>query len=56
MKIPKISITVAKTGPAENAGSPPSFFSITGKLAPKRTEIRTMMANAKLTIKLSQIC
>ena len=52
MKIPKISINVAKKGPAEKAGSRPIFFNNIGTQEPKKTDSTTTKPKDKLTIKL----
>ena len=50
--MPRISISVAKNGPAEKAGSILSRLSKTGIQLPSATEIITIIANVTLTAKL----
>ena len=50
--MPRISIRVAKKGPAEKAGSILSRRKINGIKEPSITEVRTINPREKLTIKL----
>ena len=50
--MPRMSITVARNGPAENAGSLPIRLRMSGTRLPRETDVRTIAAVVSPIIKL----